>query len=173
MDRTLVVDDDGMSREFLQDLLGAAGYDVSAVGSAEDALDVIAAIAPDLIIMDIRLPGMDGLEATRRIKGDPITAQIPVIVTTAHAMKGDKERIMKAGCDACLVKPLRASRVLATMTAFLPVKSMGDCALPSNLSPSRIEIAHLPGQWGPPGRQLRACARLSSGGLDHKSIIWG
>jgi CheY-like chemotaxis protein len=107
--RILLVDDHPMMRRGLRDLLELED-DLEMVGEAgngEDAIRLAQEIEPDLILMDIQLPGMDGLTATGLLKADPRTRAIPVIALTALAMKGDEERIRAAGCDSYLAKPLR------------------------------------------------------------------
>lgn len=115
MSGILVVDDDRSSQEFLSEILDVKGYDVITVGSAEEALESISQHSPDLVLMDILLPGMDGLAATQILKNDAKTADIKVVATTAMAMKGDVDKIFDAGCDACLVKPLDIAELLATV----------------------------------------------------------
>jgi len=115
----LVVDDDALSRELVSEFLGAKGYRVLTSTSAEEALSLVQEEFPDLILMDIRLPGMDGLAATRTLKGDPLIHHIPVIATTALATKSDQTQVLEAGCEAHLVKPLDLPRLLATVKEFL------------------------------------------------------
>src|SRR5918992_5194937 len=105
--KILIVDDDPMSRKLARDVLQANGYDTEEVFNGEEAVTRAAQTRPELIVMDIRLPGIDGLEATRRLKGDAATAGIPIIAVTAHAMSGDEEKALAAGCQVYLTKPLR------------------------------------------------------------------
>lgn len=115
----LLVEDHPQDLELVTDLLHGAGYQVLAATTAEEALVLINAHRPDLILMDIRLPGLDGLQATRLLKADPATRTIPVIALTAHAMPEDQERIRDAGCDAHLTKPLRAQLFLEQVDTYL------------------------------------------------------
>ena len=115
----LIVDDDALSCELLLEFLEAAGYSAVAVASAEESLQLVAKQPPALILMDLRLPGLDGLEATRILKKVPSICHIPVVATTAHAMKGDEDRIYAAGCDAYLAKPIDLSRLLTVVDSFL------------------------------------------------------
>lgn len=103
--RILLIEDNAVNRRLAQFLLKSQGYEVWEVGSAPEAFASLKERRPDLILMDIQLPGMDGLAATRLIKSDPATAATPVIALTAHAMKGDEERMRQAGCDGYLAKP--------------------------------------------------------------------
>ena len=119
MNRILIVDDDAPSRELLSDFLEVVGYLTEAVGSAEEGLASARRYLPDLVLMDLGLPGLDGLAATRHLKEDPITSQVPIIATTAHAMKGDAEQSLEAGCDAYIAKPVDLSNLLATVGRLL------------------------------------------------------
>ena len=101
-------------------LLKSAGYGVLSAVDAEAGLALARTEQPDLVLMDIQLPGMDGLQATAVLKGDPATRDIPVIALTALAMKGDEERIRAAGCDGYIAKPLAYREFLATIAARLP-----------------------------------------------------
>ena len=108
----LIVEDDRISQKMVRDALRAAGYETEEVESGERALQKVAEKTPDLIVMDIRLPGIDGLETTRRLKADPGTAAIPIVAVTAHVMPEDESLIRDAGCDAYMPKPLRFSALL-------------------------------------------------------------
>ena len=118
MTRILLVEDNEMNRDMLRRRLERIGYEVDEVGDGAEAL-VRAAAAPALILMDLSLPGMDGWEATRRLKADPATASIPVIALTAHVMAGDRERAIAAGCDEFETKPVEFARLRAKMDALL------------------------------------------------------
>lgn len=100
-------------------LLESEGHAVIKAVDAEGGLALALAQLPDLILMDIQLPGMDGLQATALLKGDSVTRAIPVIALTALAMKGDEERIRAAGCDGYICKPIRIHEFLATVAAQL------------------------------------------------------
>ena len=102
----LIVDDNPMNMKLVRVLLTGEGYDVRTAGDALEALAVLEQWQPGLILMDIQLPGIDGLELTRQLKSDPITEQIIIIGLTAYAMKGDEERILAAGCDGYIAKPI-------------------------------------------------------------------
>lgn len=117
--RVLIVEDDRVSQKMARDALQAAGYETDEVDSGELALQKVAEDTPDLIVMDIRLPGIDGLETTRRLKADPRTAAIPVVAVTAHAMPEDEAMIREAGCDAYMPKPLRFSALLGVVRDLL------------------------------------------------------
>ena len=102
----LIVDDNPMNMKLVRVLLTGEGYEVRTAADALEALDILKEWRPLLILMDIQLPGIDGLELTRRLKADSATNQIIIIGLTAYAMKGDEERILAAGCDAYIAKPI-------------------------------------------------------------------
>jgi two-component system cell cycle response regulator DivK len=115
----LVVEDQEDNRQILRDLLGAAGYEMIEAENGETAVTVAAAEIPDLILMDIQLPEISGLEVTKWLKEDDDLAHIPVIAVTAFAMKGDEERIREGGCEAYLSKPISVGLFLDTVRRFL------------------------------------------------------
>lgn len=104
--RILIVDDNPTNLKLVAYLVRANGYDVETAGDAEQAVAAIAANRPALILMDLQLPGVDGLELTRRLKADPSTRDIKIVALTAYAMKGDQEKAIAAGCDAYVTKPI-------------------------------------------------------------------
>ena len=122
--RILVVEDQEDNRRILRDLLTSAGYEIIQAENGEEALAAAARERPDLILMDIQLPGMDGLQATALLKADAVTRDIPVIALTALAMKGDEARIRAAGCDGYIGKPLAYRDFLATIAAHLVKASL-------------------------------------------------
>jgi two-component system, cell cycle response regulator DivK len=97
--RVLVVEDQPDNMQILRDLLGSAGYDMIEAGDGEEGVRAAKAHQPDLILMDIQLPVLDGYEATRRIKADPALRAIPIIVVTSYALSGDENKARAAGCD--------------------------------------------------------------------------
>ena len=105
-EKILIVEDNPMNLELATDLLEASGYVIIQAGTAEEGIKLARAESPDLILMDISLPGMDGLEATGDLKQNPTTKDIPVIALTAHAMKGDEEKSLAAGCTGYITKPI-------------------------------------------------------------------
>jgi len=105
-DRILVVDDNSANRRLAQAVLEGVGHEVHGVADAENALTAVASLHPALILMDIQLPGLDGLELTRRLKADPATQDIVIVATTAYAMPGDELKATEAGCDGYMTKPL-------------------------------------------------------------------
>lgn len=119
MSKVLVVEDNAANMTLAVFLLESVGHTVLSAMSAEVGLTMARDGKPDLILMDIQLPGMDGLEATGLLKADPATAQIPVIALTALAMKGDEERIRSAGCNGYISKPIRYKEFLASITEAL------------------------------------------------------
>jgi signal transduction histidine kinase/CheY-like chemotaxis protein len=118
--RILVVEDQEDNRTILRDLLSDAGYEVIEVGDGEGALTAAAAHHPDLILMDIQLPLLDGYEATRRIKADPALRRIPIIVVTSYALSGDEIKARAAGCDAYVAKPYSPRALLAKIREYAP-----------------------------------------------------
>ncbi|WMS42737.1 response regulator [Acuticoccus sp. MNP-M23] len=118
--RVLIVEDNELNMKLFHDLLEASGMTILMTRNGIDALAVAKREKPDLIVMDIQLPEMSGLEVTETIKSDPDLAPIPVIAVTAFAMKGDEERIRAAGCEAYLSKPISIDRFISTVKAFLP-----------------------------------------------------
>lgn len=121
----LVVDDNAQNLKLARVMLRTEGYEVRTAVDAEEALELLAGYTPDLILMDIQLPGMDGLELTRRLKGDPARRKILVIALTAYAMKGDHERALAAGCDGYLAKPIDVETLSTTVGAMLSGRRLG------------------------------------------------
>jgi two-component system cell cycle response regulator DivK len=119
MARILIVEDTTANLKLAVFLLESAGHSVFSAMDAEAGLALARCEQPDLILMDIQLPGMDGLQATALLKRDEATRTIPVIALTALAMKGDEERMRAAGCDGYIAKPLRYQEFLATVAAQL------------------------------------------------------
>ena len=117
--RILVVDDNEDNRQILNDLLGGAGYEITGAASGDEAVRLAGELVPDLILMDIQLPGLNGLEATRRIKADPKLAHIPVIAVTSFALTGDDAKARAAGCDDYVSKPFSPRAVLAMVRGYL------------------------------------------------------
>ena len=119
MARVLIVEDNVASMTLAVFLLQSAGHTVLSATDAEGGLTLARGGHPDLILMDIQLPGMDGLEATALLKRDAATRAIPVIALTALAMKGDEERIRAAGCDGYIAKPMRYQEFLTAIATQL------------------------------------------------------
>jgi two-component system cell cycle response regulator DivK len=117
--RILVIEDNPANMKLATLLVRNAGHSVLCAIDAEAGLTLARSGQPDLVLMDIQLPGMDGLAATALLKRDPVTAAIPVIALTALAMKADEERCRAAGCDAYIAKPLRYQELYAAMDALL------------------------------------------------------
>jgi two-component system cell cycle response regulator DivK len=116
----LVVEDQADNRQILRDLLTSAGYDMIEAENGQDALTAAAARRPDLILMDVQLPVLDGYEATRRLKADPSLRSIPIIVVTSYALSSDEHKARAAGCDAYVSKPYSPRMMLAKIREFLP-----------------------------------------------------
>ncbi len=119
MAKILLVEDNEMNRDMLSRRLLRKGYEVIIALDGEEGVAMAAKEQPDLILMDMSLPVLDGWEATRRLKGFPETASIPVIALTAHAMEGDREKTIGAGCDDYDAKPIDFERLLGKMQALL------------------------------------------------------
>jgi two-component system cell cycle response regulator DivK len=118
----LIVEDNATNMQLSSFLLESADYSVLMAVTAESGVAIAREQHPDLILMDIQLPGMDGLEATRLLKADDATRHIPVLALTALAMKGDEERIRAAGCDGYIAKPLDYKAFLAEVKATLALR---------------------------------------------------
>jgi len=123
MTTILVVEDHPLNMKLARKLLTSAGYRVLGASDAESGLSVAREMHPDLILMDIQLPGMDGMEATRIIKSVPELRMIPVIALTALAMQGDEQRMLACGCDDYISKPLRPERLFEKVAAVLAHKT--------------------------------------------------
>jgi len=118
--RILVVEDQEDNRQIIRDLLSATDYEIVEVESGEQALDVVATQPPDLILMDIQLPGMDGYEVTRRIKADPALRSITIFAVTSYALSGEEQKARAAGCDEYVPKPYSPRQLLAKIRHYLP-----------------------------------------------------
>ena len=118
--RILVVEDQVDNRQILRDLLTSADYEMVEAENGEEALAAVAKQRPDLILMDIQLPIMDGYEAMRRIKANPAWKDIPIIVVTSYALSGDEAKARDAGCDAYVTKPYSPRLLLAKIREYMP-----------------------------------------------------
>ena len=118
--RILVVEDQEDNRYIMRDLLTSAGYEMIEAVTGEAGVALAETARPDLILMDIQLPGLDGYEATRRIKANPALRQIPIIAVTSYALSGDDQKARDAGCDGYVAKPFSPRALLARIREFLP-----------------------------------------------------
>ena len=118
----LLVEDNRDNRKIFRDVLSHAGFRVVEAEDGGKALARVEAERPDLILMDLSIPVVDGWECTRRLKGDPRTRAIPIVALTAHAMRGDEERARDAGCDGYLAKPISPKRVVEEVRRFLALR---------------------------------------------------
>lgn len=118
-EKILIVDDNPTNLKLVAYLVSANGYEVTTAQDAETALSAIAKDPPRLILMDLQLPGVDGLELTRKLKADPATKDILVVAVTAYAMKGDEAKALAAGCDAYVTKPIDTRRLPETVARLL------------------------------------------------------
>ncbi len=123
MPRILLVEDNEMNRDMLSRRLVRNGYEVFIAVDGQQGADMALSERPDLILMDMSLPVIDGWEATRRIKANDATRRIPVIALTAHAMAGDREKAMEVGCEDYDTKPVEISRLLGKIAALLAPKA--------------------------------------------------
>jgi len=122
MRKVLVVEDNDMNMQLVEYLLEEGGYQIAKASSGEEALAAThdtAIAAPDLILMDIHLPGMDGLSVVRELKSNPRTAHTPILALTAHAMRGDRDRFLEAGCDGYISKPIDVKTFLASIEQYM------------------------------------------------------
>lgn len=115
----LIIEDNAMNRRLIRDVVSDAGYDVIEAVDADEGIAIARSTRPDLILMDVQLPGTNGLTATRILKNDLVTRTIPIVALTAYAMKGDSDRILAAGCDGYLAKPVRYRQVHDVLSSFL------------------------------------------------------
>ena len=119
MTKILLVEDNEMNRDMLSRRLERKGYQVVLAVDGQAGVEMAVSEAPDLVLMDMSLPVLDGWEATRRLKADPATAHIPVIALTAHAMSSDRDKALEAGCDDYDTKPVELPRLLGKIEALL------------------------------------------------------
>jgi len=119
MPKILLVEDNEMNRDMLSRRLLKKGYEVTLAVDGIQALEMARANIPDLILMDLRLPKLDGWEVTRRLRADRSTARIPIVALTAHAMAGDREKVLEAGCSDYDVKPVNFARLHEKIQALL------------------------------------------------------
>jgi CheY-like chemotaxis protein len=119
MSNLLLVEDNELNRDMLSRRLRKRGYEIEIAVDGQEGLDRVEAARPDLILMDMSLPVIDGWEATRRLKADPTTRDIPIIALTAHAMASDREKALEAGCDAYETKPVELPSLLAAIEKLL------------------------------------------------------
>ena len=118
-DPVLIVDDNPVNLRLTEVVLKGARHEVHTARDAESALEAVSSIRPGLILMDIQLPGMDGLELTRRLRADPDTRDIVIVATSAYAMASDKRKAREAGCDGYIVKPIDVRTLPETVSGYL------------------------------------------------------
>lgn len=116
----LVVEDNDMNMQLVEYLLEEAGYEILKATSGEEALEVASKSSPSLVLMDIHLPGMDGLSVAREMKQNERTQGVPILALTAHAMRGDKDRFLEAGCDGYISKPIDVKTFIPSIEEYLP-----------------------------------------------------
>ena len=118
-EKILIVDDNPVNLKLVRVLLSSQGYEVRSAGDAEEALAVLREFMPRMILMDVQLPGMDGLELTRRLKADPALRGVIILGLTAYAMKGDQEKVLAAGCDGYVAKPIDTRKFPQLVAEYL------------------------------------------------------
>jgi CheY-like chemotaxis protein len=123
--KILLVEDNEMNRDMLSRRLMRSGYEVLIAAQGDQGVELARTASPDLVLMDMSLPVLDGWEATRRLKGDPATREIPVIALTAHAMSGDREKARAAGCDDFDTKPVEYARLVSKIEDLLQKRKAG------------------------------------------------
>lgn len=121
-EKILIIDDNPANMELASDLLELHGFQVLQAGDGKTGIELAKTKMPDLILMDIQLPGMDGFEATKILKEDTITTNVPIVAVTAYAMIGDKEKALKAGCIGYIPKPINTREFLEKIKYFLQKK---------------------------------------------------
>ena len=136
--RILVVEDHEENRRIIRDLLTSAGYEMIEAVTGEEGVTLAERERPDLILMDIQLPGLDGYEATRQIKANPALRSIPIIAVTSYALSGDDVKAREAGCDAYVTKPFSPRALLATVREHLPDRKS------TRLNSSHIQKSRMP-----------------------------
>jgi two-component system, cell cycle response regulator DivK len=124
----LIVDDNPVNLKLVRVLLVREGYNVRTAGDAEQALEILKDFSPELILMDIQLPGIDGLGLTRRLKSQPVTQQIMIVALTAYAMKGDHQKVLEAGCDGYIPKPIDTRTLPGLISQYLNKHSPASAA---------------------------------------------
>jgi CheY-like chemotaxis protein len=120
--KVLVVEDNDMNMQLVEFLLEEGGFDIVKATSGEEALAITrdaSHVAPDLILMDIHLPGVDGLSVVRAMKAEPRTSGVPILALTAHAMRGDRDRFLQAGCDGYISKPIDVKTFIDSIRQYL------------------------------------------------------
>lgn len=118
-EQILIVEDNPLNMELARDLLEAWGYSVREASTAQEGIEAVRAKKPDLVLMDIQLPGMDGLTATRILREDTSLADLKIVALTAHAMKGDEQKVLEAGCNGYISKPIDTRQFPKQIAEFL------------------------------------------------------
>ena len=119
MAEILIIEDNPLNMELARDLLEARGYEVREAATAQEGIDAIQDRRPDLVLMDVQLPGMDGLTATRILRKDRNLSNLIIVALTAHAMKGDEQKVLEAGCNGYISKPIDTRQFPAQIAGFL------------------------------------------------------
>ena len=122
----LIIEDNERNLKLVRDVLQFNGFQTAEARTAEDGLALASASPPDLVLLDLQLPGIDGMEAFRQLRGSPPTADVPVVAVTALAMKDDRERVLRAGFDGYLEKPISVRELASQVRAFLTAAELPD-----------------------------------------------
>jgi two-component system cell cycle response regulator DivK len=136
--RILMVEDTEDNRQIIRDLMATTEYELIEAADGVAGVAAAAAVMPDLILMDIQLPVIDGYEATRRIKANPELRHIPIIAVTAYALSGDEAKALAAGCDGYLAKPVQPACIVGKGPRIPCVREMGHCTIRHSFLPSTI-----------------------------------
>ena len=118
-EKILIVEDNPLNLELIVDILQVRGYEIFTATTGKESIELAKKAMPDLILMDMQLPVLDGYEATRRIRQDPQLKSIPIVALTSYAMRGDKERIFEAGCNGYIAKPIDTRKIIKQIREFL------------------------------------------------------
>jgi CheY-like chemotaxis protein len=119
--RTLIIEDNATHLELMRYLLNAAGHIVYTAADGAEGIESARRVGPDLIVCDMKMPGLDGYEVAKRLKSDPVLRAVPLVAVTSYAMVGDRDQAMKAGFDGYLTKPIVPKTFVAQLEAFLPL----------------------------------------------------
>ncbi len=138
----LVVEDDPTNRMLASRILTASGIEFVEAIDGEQALVLLEGRRPDLVLMDLSLPGIDGWEVTRRIRQNPVLSDLPVLAVSAHAMSGDRERAIKAGCDDYLTKPYRPAELIAAIVKLTSIQAHTTTAMAHEIAHVTAESGH-------------------------------
>ncbi len=143
--RVLYIEDNFQNKRLVRKILKSKGYEVLEADDGLTGVEMTLREHPDLVLMDINIPGIDGMEATARIKSTPEIQHVPIVALTANAMRGDRERIMAAGCDEYMQKPIQNAKLIETIQRFIGVATADDLPKETDLKMDhKDEVGKLP-----------------------------